>query len=141
MDALNTHKQNSMERETYKKINEWLQYVRGRVVGNKRRQVYYNTIPVDWISKERLVDMAINEPSIQTEDMMVVEIPVRELATMTQTQEWYQQNIGGFPMERFDKIIRDKHNEEYLRKQHPGLQESWEKYQIMLALCSNKSFN
>lgn len=130
-----------MERETIKKINEWLQYVRGSLVGNKRRQVYYNTIPVEWVTDENLQDTSITAPKITTEDMMVIEVPVRELATMTQTQEWYQQNIGGYPMDRFDKMIRDKHNEEYLRKQHPGLQDSWEKYQIMLALCSDKTFN
>ena len=135
MDALSTAK---LDRETTKRIDEWLNYVRGRSVGQKRREVYHHNIPLEWLSREQTCDM--NSVDIHSEEMMVLEIPVRELASMSQTQEWYQQNIGGYPMDRFDKMIRDKHNEEYLRKQHPGLQDSWEKYQIMLALCSDKTF-
>ncbi len=135
MDALSTHR---LKRETEKRIREWLHYVRGRAVGEKRREVYWNVPDDVWLNPD--VMESITAPVIETEDMMVLEIPVRELASMSETQEWYQQNIGGFPMERFDKIIRDKHNEEFLRKEHPGLQECWEKYQVMLALCSDKSF-
>ena len=135
MDALNTHK---VKTETERKIREWLHYVRGRAVGEKRRQVYWN-VPHEACYNPDIMDN-MTAPVIETEDMLVLEIPVRELASIAQTQEWYQQNIGGYSMERFDKMIRDHHNEEYLRKQHPGLQESWEKYQVMLALCSDKSF-
>jgi len=127
-----------LQQETEKRIREWLNYVRGRAVGEKRRSVYWN-VPDDICLNPGVME-STTAPIIQTEDMMVLEIPVRELASMAKTQEWYQQNIGGFPMERFDKIIRDNHNEEYLRKQHPGLQDCWEKYQVMLALCSDKSF-
>lgn len=135
MDALSTAK---LDRETTKRIDEWLNSVRGRAVGNKRRQIYHYDIPLEWLSREQTCD--INTVDIQSEEMMVLEIPVRELASMSETQEWYRQNIGGFSMGRFDKMIRDKHSEEYLRKNNEGLQDAWEKYQIMLALCSDKTF-
>lgn len=130
-----------LDRETKARIQEWLHRVRGHHVGEKRRAVY-QTLPYDWMDASCKDDALkfYGEIEIETEDMLVLEIPVRELATMSKTQEWYQQNIGGYSMEKFDKIIRDKHNEEYLRAKHIGLQEAWEQYQIMLGLCSTKTF-
>ena len=92
------------------------------------------------MSTREAMEQAITAPEMKTEEMLVIEIPVRELTTMAETQDWYQRNMGGWPMEKLDNIIRDKHHEEYLRNEHPGLQETWEQYQVMLALCSDKSY-
>lgn len=127
-----------LDRESTKRIHEWLHYVRGVVVGQKRRAVY-QTMPAEWMNCNPYDQL--DSPVVETEEMLVIEMPVRELTTMAKTQEWYQENIGGFPMEKFDKMIREKHNEEFLRDEHPGLQEAWEQYQIMLALCRTESFN
>ena len=35
--------------------------------------------------------------------------------------------------------LSEMHEEKELRKQHPGLQEAWEKYQIMLQLCKEQN--
>ena len=128
-----------MDREVSKKIDYWLYCVNGRAVGEKRRDIHCDSIPIEWIRIHG--QSQSHSPVMQTEDIMVLEIPVRELASMAETQDWYKQNIGGFPLESLDKIIRDKHSEEFLRREHPGLQESWEQYQIMLALCADQTFN
>jgi len=119
------------QREINNQVNQWLRCVRAEVVGQKRRAVY-QTIPLTWI--EPVNQMDIPAPSIENEDVVVVEIPTRELEAMGKTQDWYKQNIGGFKIEKLDRMIRNEHIEENLRSIHPGLQEAWEQYQILLAL-------
>jgi len=131
-----------LERRVGLKIQEWIDRQRGKVVGQKRRQVY-NHMPVESINPDSDLGMEISmhTAKITTEDVLVVEIPVKELTTMSETQEWYERNIGGYSMDEFDKIIRAGYFEEELRKNHVGLQEAWEQYQIMLALCSDKTYH
>ena len=136
MDVLNTH---NVDRLTRKKINDWLHYVRGKFITEKRRDVV-QAKSIDWQSPDSMRDFASNY-QIETETILVLEIPVRELESIAKTQEWYQANIGGYSMEKFDHIIRNKHMEESLREKHPGLQEAWEQYQVLLALCSDQTFN
>lgn len=138
MDALNTAK---VDKEYRRKIYDWVSYVRGKIVGQKRREVY-NSIPVEWVNPDSDLGMEIHNyhTQITSEDVFVVEIPVRELSSMAETQEWYQRNIGGYDMTKFDRLLRDKHFEEQLRNNNEGLQQAWEQYQIMLNLCSDKTF-
>lgn len=139
MDALSTR---NLERKTELKIKDWIDRQRGKVVGQKRRDVY-NSVPVEWINPDSEMGRSIcdYQAQITTEEVLVVEIPVKELTTMAETQEWYERNIGGYSMEQFDKIIRAGYFEEELREHHPGLQEAWEQYQIMLSLCSNETYH
>jgi hypothetical protein len=139
MDALSTR---NLERRAELKINDWIARVRGKVVGQKRRDVY-DSIPVEWINPDSEMGRSIHDwqAQITTEEVLVVEIPVKELTTMSETMEWYERNIGGYQMDEFDKIIRAGYFEKDLREKHPGLQEAWEQYQIMLSLCSDKSYH
>lgn len=139
MDALSTR---NMERRAELKINDWISRVRGKIVGQKRRQLY-RSMPVELINPDSDLGMEVCMASaeITTEEVLVVEIPVKELTTMSNTQEWFERNIGGYSMDKFDKIIREGYFEEDLRAKHPGLQEAWEQYQIMLKLCSDQTFN
>ena len=135
MDALSTRK---VHKEAQAKIDRWLRYIRADIVGTKRRAVY-KRIPLDWMTVDKM-ESIYHEPEVETEDMLVIEVPVKEIATMEETQDWYRRNIGGFDMKQLDHMVRDKHHEEFLRKEHPGLQEAWEQYQIMLKLCSTKTY-
>jgi len=139
MDAQSTAK---VERKIQLRIREWVERQRGKIVGSERRNVY-NSIPVEWINPDSEMGRDIHDwqAQITSEEVLIVEIPVKELSTMAETQEWYQQNIGRFSMEQFDKIIRNGYFEEKLRDGNPGLQEAWEQYQIMLALCSDKTYH
>ena len=142
MDAQNTLR---VERKTELKIKDWVNRVRGKIVGQKRREVYDN-VPVELINPDsdmgREMQMAeYMSYHVTTEEVLVVEIPVKELTSMSETQDWYARNIGGYSMDEFDKLIRRGYFEEDLRENHPGLQEAWEQYQIMLALCSNESYH
>jgi hypothetical protein len=125
--------------EVQKSIENWVSRVRGKCIDQKRR-VVYSSIPIDYSIEKGLTAME-STATVDTETVIVLEIPVRELESIARTEEWYKRNIGGFPMDRFDKIIRQEHIEASLREKHPGLQELWEKYQIMLALCDDQSFN
>lgn len=130
--ATQRHMEDSKLRQ---KIYAWVRCVRGKIIGEQRRAVYdIVTDPVSLIANATKV---MEQPMLFTEDVLVVEIPVRELTTMAETQDWYKRHIGGFSMPEFDKIIRDKDYEKHLRGENPGLQAAWEQYQIMLALCSN----
>lgn len=136
----NTHNCFPMPRkEVYKKIEEWVSRVRGRLIGEKRRTVHRD-VPLDYAMQQGITAMEATA-FVETETVLVVEIPVRELESMAETEDWYKRNIQGFSMERFDKIIRQDQIEKSLREKHPGLEEAWEQYQIMLALCNDESFN
>jgi hypothetical protein len=136
MDAQSTAK---LDRGVRQRIQDWLRGVRGQHVGEKRRAVY-QTIPYEWMDASVHEEILLREVSIETEDMLVLEIPIKELASMADTQDWYKRNIGGYSMEKFDRNLREKYHEEFLREKHPGLQEAWEQYQIMLSLCSHTSY-
>ena len=129
---------NMPDQKVYQKVKQWVLDVRGKIVGEKRRPVH-RQVPISWMSDSEVEQMAMVN-SVETENVLVVEIPLRELESMAETQDWYQRNIGGYSMAKFDHYIREQHIEKSLRKQHPGLQDLWEKYQEMLILCDDKTF-
>lgn len=135
-DALNTL--NMPERKVYDTINNWVRRVRGKIIDEKRRPIY-RSVPISW--QEGALDKIDITTSVETEHVLVLEIPIRELESMSGVEDWYERNIGGYSMDKFDHQIRQKFKEESLRKKHPGLQELWEKYQTMLALCDDDTFN
>jgi len=115
-----------------KKIDEWLQLVRGKVI-TKRLRAVYEANHMRWADEPDT--MFTENVQMKTEDVYVVEIPERELISMYDVHDWYKRNQGGFPMEKFDDMIRNKHQDEHVRKTNPGVKEAWEKYQTMLQLA------
>ena len=143
MDELSTHRVYTdimADRETHRKIREWLESVRARGITQKRRQIM--NIRRDLVDVIAHCDQPLSEyeSHVTTEEVLVVEIPLKELTTMAEVQDWYKRHLQGYPIEKFDEMIRNKESEEYLRKKHVGLQEAWEQYQIMLALCENQTY-
>ena len=137
----NTH--NMTDRQVAYNIDQWVKHVRGNVIDLKRRPVpQIRGVPMHWVDEHVASWTAMDyNKTVKTEEVMVVEIPVRELDSMAKTQEWFSDNIGGYSMAKFDHIIRKNAMDESLREKHPGLQEAWENYQIMLKLCDDQTFD
>jgi len=116
-----------------KKIDEWLQMVRGKVIEQRLRAVY-ETNHLRWRNEPGTMfnDQVVN---LISEDVYLVEIPKTELVSMYDVQDWYKRNQGSYPIDKFDELIRTKFHEEHVRNRHPGVKEAWEKYQTMLNLA------
>lgn len=131
-------------RQENEAIKEWLRCVDGVIVGNKRKVTYK---PVKFDPKYRDMEKWFDETTyeatidVRDEDVCVVEIPRRHLISMQETQDWYTKNSQGFTPEKFDRIIRSHFEEKQLREMNPAVKEAWEKYKVILALCSKTNFN
>ena len=77
----------------------------------------------------------------KVERVIVVEIPEREFDRIAEMRHWYENNIDGYDITRFDKIIKDHHWEKELREEDSRLAELYDQYKVMLTLLDDRQYN
>jgi len=131
-----TDKYNLMNNRTTK-IKNWVESVRGKILGHERRAVYRTINDVIGVD-DHGTDLTMSR--MPTEEVLILEIPMRELEHMSDVQNWYLQNIGGFSQDRFSKMINDHFQEKSLRESDLRLKDLYDKYKVMLALISERKY-
>jgi len=123
---------------TTEKIKKWVSSVRGKILGKERRPVY-RTIPDVINHYDYKTDIQMQPMPI--EEVLIIEIPVKELENISDVQDWYRRNLGGFAPYKFNKMIMDHFHEKHLRETDIRLKDLYDKYKVMLALISDRKYN
>ncbi len=119
------------------RLKDYIKSLRGKVIDVKRRPVIEDRpSPMDY-------DKFLNHQQMEykVERVIVVEIPEREFDRIAEMRNWYENNIDGYDITRFDKIIKDHHWEKELREEDSRLAELYDQYKVMLTLLDDRQYN
>lgn len=105
------------------------------ILNDTRR--FSRTRPVDYSVYKDYNYLARIE--IESEPLLTITIPQSKLESLINLENMFFNNIEDVYSRRlFETWMDDIQQEKHLRKLHPGVQEAYEKYQLMLSLCREK---